>query len=119
MIWRANDSERDAEPFHGFGFGNQQKIPYFERSKEDNAVGSCGERKIGFTCLFKKRKQKKQGTKHTKERLKCENHRSINRAEDHINVQTIHAKQSPLNISRAVKPSDRSKELGGSAAPAD
>lgn len=84
MIWRANDSERDSEPFYGFGLRNQQKILHFKGANTTNAVGSCKEKKFGFTYLLKKEQNNKvkkiKRTKHTKERLECENHKSINRA---------------------------------------
>lgn len=97
MIWRANDSEHDREPFYGFGFGNQQKIPYFKGANKTKRSAAAKKKKkkkeIGFTYLLKKEKNSKlkriKRAKHAKEKLKCENQKSINRAPFRVSADEI------------------------------
>lgn len=83
MIWRANDSERDSEPFSGFGLRNQQKILHFKGANTTN--GRQLQRKEIWFHLFVEKEQNNKAKKikrsrHTEGRLECENRKSINRA---------------------------------------
>lgn len=80
MIWQANDSEHDSEPFNGFGFSDQQKIPYFKGAKRQS--GRQLQRKENLFRVKTNVKQTEniiQWTKHAKEKFKCEYHKSINK----------------------------------------